>query len=78
MAAQEDAVGEVGCAALWPGVVVVGVAPGGGDGAALGAASAVSDLECFPLCACEEAAGPSDDELSTIPIEPLTPSSTER
>ena len=43
MAAEQDAVGEVGVATMPPRMEVVGLTPGGRDVAALGAARLVAD-----------------------------------
>ena len=48
--AEEDAVGEVGLAALEPRDQVVGLAPRGGDVTSLGAAVLVTDVHRPPLC----------------------------
>ena len=47
--AVEDAVGEVGVAALGPGFEVVGFAPAGGDGAALALTVLVAQHHGFAL-----------------------------
>src|SRR5690349_21843596 len=60
--AEEDAVGEVGLAAGGPGDPVVGLAPGAGDRAALGAALAIAEQEGLALGSAEEAAGAAEVE----------------
>jgi len=45
VAAEQDAVGEVGAATGVPGVEVVGLAPGAGDVAALGTTGPVADQQ---------------------------------
>ena len=49
VAAEQGGVVEVGGAAGGPGVGVVGLAPGGGDGAALGLALVVTQPDGFAL-----------------------------
>ena len=55
VAAQADAVVDVGLATLGPGFEVVGLGPGGGDGAALAAAVLVAQREGTVLAGATDA-----------------------
>ena len=68
-AAEQDSVVEVGAAAVVPGVEVVGLAPGAGDVAALGAAGAVPHQKGLSLGGGEEAAGPAEVDWKALPAE---------
>ena len=57
VAADEDAVVEVGGAAVVPGVEVVGFAPGAGGVASFGTTGLVADQESFALGGGEESSG---------------------
>jgi hypothetical protein len=62
VAAEQDHVVQGGGSAVGPVVDVVGVAVGGGAGAAGVDAAAVSDAEGFELGGCGESVGSSDVE----------------
>src|SRR5690348_5024535 len=62
VAADQECVVEVGAAAVGPGVVVVGVAPGRRDVTALDLAGGVSCAECFALGWGEESLGSAEVE----------------
>jgi hypothetical protein len=69
MRAEQDSVFDGGGSTAVPGVFVVGVAPGGGDGAALGSAASVADAECFALCCGVESSGASEVEGVALAAE---------
>ena len=66
VAAEQDAVVEVGAAGGRPGVEVVGFAPGAGGVAAFGAAGRVADEECLALGGGEEASGAAEVEGEAV------------
>ena len=67
--AGEYAVVEVGLPAFCPGFQVVGFAPGGGDGAAFGAAVLVSESHRLALGRRIEAAGAAEVEDLAVAAE---------